>query len=131
MKMIKYFLLAFLLVLPGYSASRILSTMSSTGNGVQFNIVKSADQYAYYIQIRYKGIGPEGIAVMPVQGGVVIKSTRQQRQQQITSYGAVQYYSSGQAMQSRVGIPPDGDLSRLGRNDKPGLIELVIPRKRR
>ena len=101
------------------------------GQAVQFRILRSSDPYGYYLKIQYKGIGPKGIMVTPQRGAVRIHTARQAEKKEVTDKGVIRFFSSGQEINSVVGIPPDGDLSRLGRHDKPGVIEIVIPRKRR
>ena len=101
------------------------------GQTVQFRILRSSDPFGYYIRIQYKGIAPEGIRITPQRGSVRIHTARQEQKREVSDNGSIRYFSSGQEINSVVAIPPDGDLSRLGRNDKPGVIEVVIPRKRR
>ncbi len=104
--------------------------LAQPGGGFHLEIRRNVTPAAYYVHLLFQGAEPADITTVPQQGGIVIRYSVSNRQKEASERG-VRFFGSSQSMSSRIGIPPDGDLSRMQRIDKPGWIQLIVPRSRR
>jgi hypothetical protein len=121
----------FLLLSLAVSMLLVQPVMAQSGSAFRFEIRRNATPEAYYVHVLFQGAEPADITTVPQQGGITIRYKAKQEQREQFDNGGVRFFSSSQALNSRIGIPPDGDTSKMRRIDKPGWIQLIIPRSRR
>ncbi len=97
----------------------------------RFEIRRNATPQAYYVHLLFKGVEPGDITTVPQHGGILVRYQASKEKSETSDAGGVRYFSSSRMMNSRIAIPPDGDLSRMQRIDKPGWIQLIVPRRGR
>ncbi len=117
-------LLALIVLLP-----MLQPAVAQPGGGVGFEIRRNATPVAYYVHVLFRGAEAADIATVPERSGILISYSAAKEQKEQSDRG-VRFFSSSQSLNSRIGIPPDGDLSRMQRIDKPGWIQLIVPRRR-
>ena len=101
------------------------------GTAFNFEIRRNATPEAYYVHVLFQGADPKDISTVSEQHGIRISYNAKREQREQLDSGGVRFFSSSQALNSMIGIPPDGDLSGMRRIDKPGWIQLIIPRRSR
>ncbi len=105
--------------------------LAQSGSAFSFEIRRNATPQAYYVHVLFQGADPADISTLPQQRGIVISYDAKREQREQLPNGGVRFFSASQALNSRIGIPPDGDLSHMRRIDQPGWIQLIIPRRLR
>jgi len=91
---------------------------------MQLDVESRSERGAYVVAIRYAGIAPEELKV--VEEGrdlhVYVERSAQQEGLQGRSFASSR-------MSRRVSLPPDADFSKAQRQEGPGFVTLLIPRR--
>lgn len=101
-----------------------------------FHINQGADLDRYYVNIQLAGSAPEQVLVSLDEGRwlTIRIQDRSSTHQEFTSpqgNGWTRTYSFGGGQQMmRITLPPDADFTAMARDNQPGLVRLVIPRRR-
>ena len=105
--------------------------LAAQADAFRFEIRRNATPQAYHVHLLFKGVEPADITTVPQRGGILVRYQASKETSETSDSGGVRYFSSSRMMNSRIGIPPDGDLSSMRRIDKPGWIQLIVPRRGR
>ncbi len=127
----KCFRWPFFLFLVSIVSALLVQPVMAQDDAFRFEIRRNATPQAYYVHVLFQGADPADITTVPQQGGISISYKARQEQREQFDNGGVRFFSSSQALNSRIGIPPDGDVRQMRRIDKPGWIQLIIPRRMR
>ncbi len=127
----KCFRWPFFLFLVSIVSALLVQPVLAQGDAFRFEIRRNATPQAYYVHVLFQGADPADITTVPKRGSVSISYKAKKEQREQFDNGGVRFFSASQALSSRIGIPPDGDVSQIRRIDKPGWIQLIIPRRMR
>lgn len=113
---------------PAFNAPYSGGSASSFQQKQGMRIEKGVDEQGYVIRIHLIGIEPAAIEMQLVRGSLLLRSSQSSLSRQSGDYGE-RSFSRSFSFNRRIGLPGDADVSRMVRNDSPGLIEIRLPRR--
>lgn len=91
---------------------------------VLLDVQTQTERDVFLVGIRYAGVSPEELKIAPEDGDLLIRVERSTQQQ-----GPQGRRFSAGWMSRRVNLPAGADVSQMTRQDGPGFVTLVIPRR--
>lgn len=100
----------------------------------QVRLTQSRSDEQYVLEIALDGLPPENVQVRPLGQALLVRTRFDARQRRSETLGDGQGYRERFSMRSgastrRLPVPPDGDLSRLQRQDGDDRVRVLIPRR--
>lgn len=91
---------------------------------VWLDVDTQSERGVFLVAIRYAGIAPDELKITPQDDELRIHVERSTQQQ-----GPHGRMFAGSHVSRRVNLPADADVSKMQRQDGPGFVTLVIPRR--
>ncbi len=103
--------------------------VSSQPYGAQ--IRRSQDEVNYYLDVAVTGLQPEQVKIDQRGRLLIVEIAGQRQQRMVSPDGSAQsIIRQSQSLRQPVRMPDDGDAGRMQRQNLPGMVRVIIPKRK-